>query len=268
MISFAMQNQAKHRPAHSFSAPSAWLLAMEFRAFWEFGAVLPAWPTLQRAPTGEGQPVIVFPGLSASDGSTAPLRTYLASLLYDVSGWNQGFNFGARAGVLATAVRQVSDTFDATGQKVSLIGWSLGGVYARELAKILPDKVKTVITLGTPFAGSPKSTNAWRVYEITSGRRSDHDSSHYDLPAAPPVPTTSVFSRTDGIVAWQASLQAPCPVNPHTENVEVYASHVGLGVNPSAWWAVADRLAQPEGQWKPFERKRGLHGLIYPDPNR
>ena len=268
MMSAAMPISSKGQRAHHFSAPSAWLLAMEFRAFWEFGAVLPAWSTLQRAPIGDGQPVIVFPGLSASDSSTAPLRAYLQTLQYDVSGWNQGFNFGARAGVLSAAIRQVSDTFDVTGKKVSLIGWSLGGVYARELAKILPDKVRSVITLGTPFSGSPKSTNAWRVYEITSGRRSEHDSSHYDLPTAPPVPTTSVFSRTDGIVAWQASIQAPCAVNPHTENVEVLASHVGIGLNPSAWWAVADRLAQPEGQWKPFERKRGLHGLIFPDPTR
>jgi extradiol dioxygenase family protein len=82
------------------------------------------------------------------------------------------------------------------------------------------------------------------------------------------VPTTSVFSRTDGIVAWQGSIQAPCPKNPKTENIEVIASHIGIGLNPSAWWAVADRLSQPDGQWKHFERKPGLHGLIFPDPHR
>jgi pimeloyl-ACP methyl ester carboxylesterase len=268
MTSITMEHPATPPHSHHYAAPNAWLMALEFRAFWEFSAVLPAWPLLQRAPRGDGQPVIVFPGLSASDSSTVPLRSYLKSLDYDVSGWNQGFNFGARAGVLSAAIRQVSDTFDASGKKVNLIGWSLGGVYARELAKILPDKVRSVITLGTPFSGSPKSTNAWRVYEFTSGRRSESDSSQYDLPTAPPVPTTSLFSRTDGIVAWRASIQAPCAVNPHTENVEVLASHVGIGVNPAAWWAIADRLAQPDGQWKPFERKRGLHGLIYPNPKR
>ncbi len=244
------------------------LLALEFRAFWEFGAVLPAWPALRRAPQGDGHPVIVFPGLSANDGSTFPLRQYLQSLNYSVSGWNQGFNFGARAGVLNAARDQVQATFDATGQKVSLIGWSLGGVYARELAKMMPDQVRSVITLGTPFSGSPKSTNAWRIYELTSGKRIDHEATKYDLPTAPPVPTTSVYSRTDGIVAWQASLQAPCAVNPHTENIEVIASHVGIGVNPSAWWAVADRLSQPMDNWKPFERKGRLHGLVFPDPAR
>ena len=253
---------------HDLDAPSHWLLAMEFRAFWEFGAVLPAWPLLQRAPAGDGHSVIVFPGLSANDGSTLPLRRYLGSLGYDAAGWHQGFNFGPRTGVLGTARKQVEDTFKSTGKKVSLIGWSLGGVYARELAKLLPHMVRSVITLGTPFAGSPKSTNAWRIYELTSGHAIDQDSQHYDLPTAPPVPTTSVYSRTDGIVAWQGSLQAPSRANPNTENVEVIASHVGLGLNPSAWWAVADRLAQAEGKWKPFERKRGLHGLIFPDPQR
>ena len=238
------------------------------RAFWEFGAVLPAWPALQRAPKGDGHPVIVFPGLSAGDSSTAPLRRYLGSLGYPTQGWNQGANFGPRAGVLETARRQVLDAADTAGRKINLIGWSLGGVYARELAKELPDHVRGVITLGTPFSAPPKSTHAWRLYELTSGRDIHREAEHYTLHAAPPVPTTSVYSRSDGIVAWQGSLQAPCPRNPHTENVEVIASHCGIGLNPSTWWAVADRLAQPEGAWKPFERKRGLHGIIFPDPAR
>ena len=263
-----MARECKQTPKPDLAPPSAWLLAMEFRAFWEFGAVLPAWPALQRAPGGDGHPVIVFPGLSANDGSTVPLRRYLGSLGYAAAGWNQGFNFGPRAGVLGAARQQLEETFKSTGRKVSLIGWSLGGVYARELAKLLPHMVRSVITLGTPFAGPPKSTHAWRIYELASGHAIDQDSQHYDLPAAPPVPTTSVYSRSDGIVAWQGSIQAPSRANPYTENVEVIASHVGLGLNPSAWWAVADRLSQAEGQWRPFERKRGLHGLIFPDPQR
>lgn len=249
-------------------APSAWLLALEFRAPWEFGAVLPAWFTLQRAPVGDGHPVIVFPGLSASDTSTLPLRSYLKRLGYGTAGWNQGYNFGPRDGVLEAAKRQVRDTAAASGKSVSLIGWSLGGIYARELAKELPNQVRSVITLGTPFAGSHKSTNAWRIYELASGRDAGRESARYNLPAAPRVPTTSIYSRSDGIVAWQASLQAPSKHNPLTENIEVLASHIGLGLNPSAWWAVADRLAQPVGEWKPFERKPGLHGMIFPDPLR
>ena len=242
-------------------------MALELRAFWEFGALLPAWPLLTRAPKGDGHAVMVFPGLSANDASTVPLRHYLQSLGYKPWGWELGFNFGPRAGVLDEAKSNLIRTFESTGQKVSLIGWSLGGVYARELAKEMPHRVRSVITLGTPFAGSHKSTNAWRVYELTSGRKIERESENYDLPAAPPVPTTSIYSRTDGVVAWQASIQVPSQANPQTENIEVIASHIGLGLNPSAWWAVADRLAQPEDDWQPFSaRKKGrIGGLIYPD---
>ncbi|MES2422810.1 MAG: alpha/beta hydrolase [Pseudomonadota bacterium] len=251
------------------AAPSAFLLALEFRAFWEFGAVLPAWPVLQRAPQGDGHTVLVFPGLSANDSTTLPLRRYLDSLNYATQGWDQGFNFGPREGVLENAKRQVEEAFERSGSKLSLVGWSLGGIYARELAKEMPEMVRGVITLGTPFAGTPRSTNAWRLYELTSGRNSHQESEQRDLPTAPPVPTTSIYSRTDGIVAWQGSLQARSMANRQTENVEVLASHFGIGLNPSAWWVVADRLAQQPGQWQPFERKPGrLHGLIFPDPQR
>ena len=250
--------------------PSAWLMALEFRAFWEFGALLPAWPLLSRAPRGDGHAVMVFPGLSANDASTVPLRQYLQSLNYSAWGWEQGFNFGPRAGVLDEVKSNLVRTFESTGCKVSLIGWSLGGVYARELAKEMPGMVRSVITLGTPFAGSHKATNAWRVYQLTSGRNIERESENYDLPAAPPVPTTSIYSRTDGVVAWQASIQTSSKDNPQTENIEVLASHIGLGFNPSAWWAVADRLAQAEGQWQPFasQDKGRLRGLIYPDVSR
>ncbi len=250
------------------SAPNSFLVAMELRAPWELWSVLPSWPLLMKAPAGDGHPVIIFPGLSASDGSTLPIRSYLLNRGYDVSGWNQGHNFGPRAGVLETAKRQVMDTCEATGEKVSLVGWSLGGIYARELAKLLPDQVRSVVTMGTPFAGSHTSTNAWKLFQLTSGKEITKELQQFDLPVAPLVPTTSIFSRTDGVVAWQASIQKPGKANPKTENVEVIASHLGLGLNPSAWWALADRLAQPEGQWKPFERRNAFQRLVFPDPNR
>src|SRR6185369_5295628 len=117
------------------------------------------------------------------------------------------FNFGPRAGVLATARRDLEDAYKRTGRKVSLIGWSLGGVYARELAKEMPDAVRGVITLGSPFSGPPRATNAWRIYELTSGHDIEEQHGRFDLHVAPPVPTTSIFSRTDGIVAWKASMQ-------------------------------------------------------------
>ena len=251
-------------------APGLALLALEFRAPFEFGSVLPAWPLLQRAPAGDGHSVLVFPGLGASDPSTYPLRGYLSKLGYVSEGWSQGFNFGPRDGVLETARRNLEDAYERSGRKVSLIGWSLGGVYARELAKEAPDKVRCVVTLGTPFAGPPKSTNAWRIYELASGNAIDAEHARYDLHVAPPVPTTSIYSRSDGIVAWRGSVQDPGFGHRQIENIEVVASHIGMGVNPSAWWAVADRLAQPEGDWRPFDREGlfGLKPLIYPDPAR
>jgi pimeloyl-ACP methyl ester carboxylesterase len=263
-----MRMATRHRGNQHLPPPSLTLLALEFRAPWEFGAVLPAWPALQRAAPGDGHPVMVFPGLSASDASTAPLRRYLDSLSYTTHGWSQGFNFGPRAGVLEGARRNLEEACEASGRKASLIGWSLGGVYARELAKEMPDHVRCVITLGSPFAGPPKSTNAWRIYELTSGRDIEREAESLDLPAAPPVPTTSIYSRTDGIVAWQGSIQRPD--HGEVENIEVVASHIGIGLNPAAWWAVADRLAQPEGGWKPFDRFGffGIKSLIYPDPHR
>jgi pimeloyl-ACP methyl ester carboxylesterase len=259
---------SRHNLNPDLGPPSLALLALECRAPLEFGAILPAWPALRRAPAGDGHSVLVFPGLSASDATTMPLRGYLGTRGYTARGWSQGFNFGPRAGVLDIAKRDLRQAYEASGRKVSLIGWSLGGVYARELAKELPQLVRCVITLGSPFSGPPKSTNAWRIYQLTSGRDIEREHHQFDLAAAPPVPTCSIYSRTDGIVAWQGSIQQPD--HGETENIEVVASHLGLGVNPSAWWAVADRLAQPEAQWRPFDRTGlyGLKGLIYPDPHR
>jgi pimeloyl-ACP methyl ester carboxylesterase len=258
------ENTQHHRDV----PPSPLLLALEFRAAFEFCSVLPSWPALMSAPVGDGHPVIVFPGLSTSDASTLPMRGYLQNLGYKMSGWNQSYNFGMRAGVLERAKQHVLEEYEAYGERVSLVGWSLGGILAREIAKELPNHVRGVVTMGSPFAGSRRSTNAYRLYEITSERSVHTDMEEYDLPKAPPMPTTSIFSRTDGIVAWKASVQAPCNVNPHTENVEVLASHLGLPLNPSVWWAVADRLAQPIGQWQKFDRSGTVQKLLYPNPHR
>jgi pimeloyl-ACP methyl ester carboxylesterase len=140
-------------------------------------------------------------------------------------------------------------------QKVSLIGWSLGGIYAREIARVMPDAVRQVITLGTPFAGDGDATNVGWIYRVLSGQpaRVDDNLSRR-LRSTPPVPTTSVFSRSDGVVAWQAC-QEPREL-PQAENVEVEGSHVGLVWHPKVWSVVADRLAQPEGAWRPYRDPR------------
>ncbi len=235
---------------HDIRAPNAWLMMLEGRAPWELAATIAASPWLRRLPRGDGHAVLVFPGLGANDVTTAPLRRFLNHLGYDTHPWGQGFNFGPRRGVLKQCNEHVRALFGKHERPVSLIGWSLGGLYARELAKELPDHARCVITLGTPFTGHPRATNAWRFYEMVSGQ-SVHDPALFkQLRRAPPVPTTSIYSRSDGIVAWRCSINEPGPL---TENIEVHASHVGMGLNPLALWAVADRLAQPPGQWKPFD---------------
>jgi pimeloyl-ACP methyl ester carboxylesterase len=234
------------------------------------GSLFLSWPLLQRAPEGDGHAVIVFPGLSAGDTTTMPMRQFLGRRGYQVHGWKQGLNLGPREGVLENAKRQLADACDATGRKVSLVGWSLGGIYARELAKEMPDMVRCAITLGTPFAASPRSTNAWRIYQLASGRNIEREVEHYHLAVAPPVPTTSIYTRTDGVVAWQGSVQSAEKGHAEIENIEVFASHIGIGMNPSALWAVADRLAQREGAWQAFKRPTmlGAQHLLYPKPQQ
>lgn len=248
----------------SVAPPSRWLLLMELRAGWELAATLALWPLLQLAPRGDGHPVVVLPGLIAGDESTAVLRRYLVGRGYQVHGWGLGRNLGPREGIEAGMFGLLETLHAEKGLKVSLIGWSLGGAYARLLAAKRPDLVRCVVTLGSPFSAGPRSTNAWRIYESLSGQ-SAHDADHWKyVRATPRVPTSSIFSRSDAIVSWQGSQEQ---VGPQSENIEVHASHLGLGANPSVLYALADRLSQTEDNWQPFER-RGLGALLYPEPQR
>ena len=253
--------------AQTLRAPSKTLMFLEGRAISEFGAFLGALPLLSMAPSGDGHPVVVFPGLVASDTSTRPLRAFLRNRGYAVSGWGQGRNFGLRHGVKDALIDIVQEANEVHGRKVSLVGWSLGGLYARQLAKMMPERVRSVITLGSPFASGPRSTNAWRVYEMASGQRADDSADERfggSLSQTPPVPTTAIFSRTDGVCAWQGCMDRPSAT---CENIEVGSSHCGMGHHPAVVYAVADRLAQAEGQWKPFHRG-GWRSMVYPDPTR
>src|SRR3954470_12810421 len=144
--------------AQTLRPPSRTLMFLEGRAIHEFGAFLGALPLLSLAPRGDGHPVLVLPGLVASDGSTRALRTFLSGKGYAVSGWSQGRNYGLREGVQHAMVDLLCELNDIQGRKVSLVGWSLGGLYARQLAKMMPDRVRQVITLGSPFASNPKAT--------------------------------------------------------------------------------------------------------------
>jgi pimeloyl-ACP methyl ester carboxylesterase len=244
--------------------PSLFLMLAEMRALFELNSSLLLSPLLLRAPKGDGHPVLALPGFLASDLSMAPMRRYLKELGYDTHAWNMGRNLGGVASKRAALRDLLTGIRGQTGRKVSLIGWSLGGVYARDLALQLPDMVRAVITLGSPFAGDIRATNATRLYEALSGEAVDDNAEIRQAIAGDlPVPATSIYSRTDGIVNWHTSLLRPSGT---AENIEVYlASHIGLGVNAAALWAVADRLSQPEGEFKHFDRS-GPFAIAYGPP--
>ncbi|NEV65185.1 alpha/beta fold hydrolase [Thiorhodococcus minor] len=252
--------------SHAFwlQATAPFRFALEARAGLEFASLFASQPFLYSAPKGDGHPVLVLPRLLGCDLSTQPLRYYLSSLGYATSPWEQGVNLGPRGGVLNGCLKRLEQVHAAHDRKVSLVGWSLGGLYAREMAKEAPELVRQVITLGTPFAGEHKPDEIWRMYEAATGDTMGLPEQHGPLDEAPPVPTTSIYSRSDGIVPWTASVGRE---GPQTENVEVESSHLGLASSPLSLYIVADRLAQPEDSWHPFER-RGIKGWLYRSPVR
>ena len=239
------------------------MLAEPGRAMGELASFYALRPLMAGLPKGDGHGVLVLPGFMASDYSTRPLRRLLADLGYDAVGWKLGRNVrvdNARIDAMLACVEQL---FERTGRPISIVGWSLGGVFARELAKMAPDKVRLVISLGSPITDDRRHTNATRLFEYLNGKEPEpmQGGNFRSLAEAPPVPTTSILTRTDGVVHWRGSVQ--CGDREDCENIEVVASHCGLGVNPAVVYAVADRLAQDEGAWRRFEA-RGLARMFFP----
>ena len=247
----------------AIAPPSKWLAWMEGqRACAELSALSVTSPFLQLAPRGDGHPVLVLPGFVTTDVSTWALRRYLSSLGYDVHAWELGRNIGPKSiGARGERLeRRLEEIRAETGRKASLVGWSLGGIMARELARSQPDAVRQVITLGSPFTGNPHATNVSKLYEQLSGEKVDDPRLLAKRARPPPVPSTAIFSKTDGIVAWRNCME---PAGELTDNIEVRGSHFGLVVNPAVLFAVADRLAQPERGWAPFART-GWRAAVYP----
>jgi pimeloyl-ACP methyl ester carboxylesterase len=212
------------------------LLVCEWpRALGEYAAMTVARPLLRRAPRGDGHPVVVLPGFLAGDVSTRALRRFVRARGYHVHAWRQGINVGPTFRIRDGLRTRLAALRAAHHQPLTLIGWSLGGIYARAIAREYPDAVRQVITLGSPFLLAE--------------------------PHEPPpeVPVTNVFSRTDGIAPWGSCIDEP---GPRRENVEVVGSHCGLGHHPAALGVVADRLAQPVGAWTPFVPTGPLARLI------
>jgi pimeloyl-ACP methyl ester carboxylesterase len=223
------------------------------RAALELTRFGPRRQVLATAPRGDGHPVLVLPGLLAGDLSTRPLRGFLRALSYDAQGWGLGVNVGPNDALRKRLEDLLLNARCASGQRVSLVGWSLGGIYARELARAHPNAVRSVITLGTPFRDI-SATHATRLVSIRPGGRPLHDAHELraQLRLPVPVPTTSIFSKTDGIVHWQSCLETD---GPERENVEVACSHTGMGFHAEVLAVVADRLAQPAGTWQPYAKR-------------
>jgi pimeloyl-ACP methyl ester carboxylesterase len=235
------------------------------RATADYGLYLATSPLLHALRPGDGHPVLVLPGLMTDDTSTRVLRRTLRGLGYRTHGWRLGRNIGPTRSAVTGMRDRLGSLADRYGRPVTLVGWSLGGIFARDLARRTPDAVRQVITLGSPFRmASTDQSRAHRTFQRYSHL-------HVEPLALPPegdrgrlpVPSTSVYSRYDGIVHWQACLQTP---SPRAENVAVHASHLGLGHHPAVLYAVADRLAQQEGSWRPFRPPLALRPL-FPTPD-
>ncbi len=232
------------------------------RAAASAGALALAYPLLRGAPRGEPHGVLVLPGLLASDVSTGTLRRWLRGLGYPVVGWELGRNRGPTKEITDELPRLVERLAERQGGPVSIVGQSLGGIYARRLATRVPRLVRQVISLGSPFAlaGRPADDSPGaRTYDryrhlhaVPRGRG--------DLRGGLPVPSTAVYSRWDGVVDWRACRQRP---GPRAENVGVHASHLGMGLDPAVLWLVADRLAQTRDGWAPFSPPARLR-FLYP----
>ena len=248
----------------SLGAPAWRLLGIEpVRAIMEYARM----QLMNKAalPRGDGHPVVIFPGLAADHRSIGPLKDFCEQLGYVAYDWGRGFNIGPHGDLdawLDELAQHVVELTRAHQEPVSLVGWSLGGVYAREVAKKLTGRVRQVITIGTPFAGRAELTHASWVYRLLSGQEPTlSPATMARLRTAPDAPTTSIFSRSDGVVAWQACIQDGDA--DYTENIEVDGSHCGLGWNSDVLSIIADRLQQPVGAWQRHGRASSFEQAMF-----
>lgn len=264
-----MLHRAVVRHPH-VGSPSVWSSLLEARFFMEMALLPASLPLLMEAPKGDGHPVVLVPGFMAGESTLAALRLFLQNKGYDVHTWGLGRNVGFRgkhANALPQKIRYLHHT---TGRKVSLVGWSLGGVFSFYGAETTQECVRSIITLGSPVSvdmmgnQSPPALKA--MYRLVSHRLGA--SAHLMQPRAKamrehrrlPLPTSCLYSLTDGVVPPQeATIDGDPALH---ENIQVPGSHVGLGFNGIVMAIVADRLAQPEGDWKPFAPE-GLLGRVY-----
>lgn len=241
--------------------PSTMLYLTEgSRAWLDLSGYLASAPLLTGQGTGDGHAVLVLPGFLADDRSTRMLRLALTVSGYSAWSSRMGRNLGPRQAVISGLEQRLARIHEGSGGRVSVIGWSLGGVFARYLAHQHPHLVRSVITLGTPHRLSrhtdPDLSRPGRLYASLD---SLHDARLADLTSAdtmpdPSIPFTSIYSRGDGIVPWNSCLIAD---GPRRQNVEVSASHLGMGASADVLKVVLDRLGLPEGEWRPYHKVAG-----------
>ncbi len=214
------------------------------------------------APRGDGHAVMVLPGFMGGDGYNSTFRRFLGGLDYAVHGWGMGRNLGPRDGVLEALQEKLHDLAERYEGPVSLIGHSLGGIFARELARVHPEKVRQVISLGSPF-GEGRMTASIPARLFNALNPPDDLPIDQDvLSHAPPVPTTAIYSKYDGIVNWRTTVQHKG--HARTQSIEVRSSHCGMTLNPAVWLLVSECLANDPEHWQPFKRG-SWRNLIYPD---
>jgi pimeloyl-ACP methyl ester carboxylesterase len=254
--------------ARSGKPPRTLYTLLEARGLLEM-AMLPAWlPLLQATPRGDGHTVLLVPGFTAGDSTLIGLRTFLQSRGYKVETWGLGQNTGFKLKFSQALEQKVRYLHHRTERKVSIVGWSLGGVYGYFAAHSAPECVRTVISLGSPMRFSverlqvPLVVSAlYRYFAHPMGAVAHLSNVRAKvLRSPPPMPSTCVYSSTDGVVPAD-SAQLDDSVGQH-ENIWVPGSHLGLGFNPAVMWVLADRLSQPEDDWQRF-RPEGMLGSIY-----
>ena len=231
---------------------------LELRAPLEFGLMIASLPLLRRAPRGDGHPVLLLPGFGAGDLSLEPLRGFLKDRGYEAETWGLGTNIGFQRRYTKVIEQKVRYLHHQHGRKVSVVGFSLGGVFAFYAAHVAPECVRLAITLGSPLRLDPDRPPAPAVRALYRALAKPHGPTIHQahsrtraMRMPPPVPSTCIYSESDGVVPpHQATLDGD-PRN--HENLCVPGSHTGLAMNPVAMWIVADRLAQKEGRWQPFK---------------
>lgn len=243
----------------AIKAPSKLDTALDaFRAIKDVASLVKKREFLKNAPKGDGHTVMVLPGFMTSDPATTFLRKQLRKFGYNAQPWKLGVNLGPtnNRDIDTLLHERVKELYLTSGHRISLVGWSLGGVLAREVARNNPEMIRQVITLASPVGGSMEATSLWDIYIKLFGRNINKEALEERMEKVrhpvPGVAFTSIYTKQDGVIAWQL---AQVDETDLSQNIAVGASHLGIIFNPQALYAIADRLSMPDNQWKRMDEE-------------